>query len=534
MLQHVIEADEPHVHAHARQRLQNAVIRIRLLVRQRVGDRVGHPRTHLAPAVQDRHVEHAAGRLAVGAVVDVAELVGDVGDGIDELRELRGQRQVSAVAHAGDRGTQDGTTGLAPVVPCLDARVVALVERVGEEIRQETTLRVLHARDVRDHAGRGAVTDRTDDSIQAQILETILVRLGTDPLVTQEHHRFLAGGVGHVGELLDIGANETGEEVDPVALGLARHAPRGVIGAAIYEVFGTQAVAVLLLEVVERGRAHGAGASEPVHDLLALLLVEQQRELVEERRETHDIHLRVVLEPLLERVEHELARRRVVDIERNLVLLVAPPVRQVVVHLDRIPDDVREERDRVLVHQFRAGDMHGIGVLIKRPQGGIHDLIGGAVHDFPVLVRVGVTVRLELLLEEAVHQGNIHDVRFRQDAPGEQVHLRGLVHVQRDPLVVCTGREVGAVDLLAEREHGLVKVCAVGITDGISAPQFGKFLGFFSEVLFTGQCEAASAGHGFSFLGTVIGERYMGDEITKADEMAGIIAGPLDPDCANP
>jgi len=26
----------------------------------------------------------------------------------------------------------------------------------------------------------------------------------------------------------------------------------------------------------------------------------------------------------------------------------------------------------------------------------------------------------------------------------------------------------------------------------------------------------------------------MGDEITKADEMAGIIAGPLDPDCANP
>ena len=340
--------------------------------------------------------------------------------------------------------------------------------------------------------------------------------------------------MGHVGELLDIGANETGEEVDPVALGLARHTPRGVIGAAIYEVFGAQAVAVLLLEVVERGRAHGAGAAEPVHDLLALLLVEQQRELVEERRETHDIHLRVVLEPLLERVEHELACRRVVDIERNLVLLVAPPVRQVVVHLDRIPDDVREERDRVLVHRRRAGDMHGIGVLIKRPQGGIHDLIGGAVHDFPVLVRVGVTVRLELLLEEAVHQGNIHDVRFRQDAPGEQVHLRGLVHVQRDPLVVCTGRKVGAVDLLAECEHGLVKVCAIGITDGISAPQFSKFLGFFSEVLFTGQCEAASAGHGFSFLGTVIGERYMGDEITKADEMAGIIAGPLDPDCANP
>ena len=291
--------------------------------------------------------------------------------------------------------------------------------------------------------------------------------------------------MGHVGELLDIGANETGEEVDPVALGLARHAPRRVIGAAIYEVFGAQAVAVLLLEVVERGRAHGAGASEPVHDLLALLLVEQQRELVEERRETHDIHLRVVLEPLLERVEHELARRRVVDIERNLVLLVAPPVRQVVVHLDRIPDDVREERDRVLVHRRRAGDMHGIGVLIKRPQGGIHDLIGGAVHDFPVLVRVGVEVRLELLLEEAVHQGNIHDVRFRQDAPGEQVHLRGLVHVQRDPLVVRAGREVGRVDLHTQRHDLVVQLRAIRVANRVGTPQPGQFRGLLREVRFT-------------------------------------------------
>ena len=324
------------------------------------------------------------------------------------------------------------------------------------------------------------------------------------------------------------------QEVDPVALRLARHAPRGVIGAAIYEVFGTQAVAVLLLEVVERGRAHGAGASEPVHDLLALLLVEQQRELVEERRETHDIHLRVVLEPLLERVEHELARRRVVDIERNLVLLVAPPVRQVVVHLDRIPDDVREERDRVLVHRRCAGDMHYARFGVHGPLLGRHHGARRTVHDFPVLVRVGVEVRLELLLEETVHQRHVHRVALRQRTLRQQVHLRGLVHVQRDPLVVCTGRKVGAVDLLAECEHGLVKVCAIGITDGISAPQFSKFLGFFSEVLFTGQCEAASAGHGFSFLGTVIGERYMGDEITKADEMAGIIAGPLDPDCANP
>ena len=450
-----------------------------------MGDRVGHPRTHLAPAVQDRHVEHAAGRLAVGAVVDVAELIRDVLHRVHELRELRGQRQVSAVAHAGDRGTQDGTTGLAPVVPCLDARVVALVERVGEEVRQETTLRVLHARDVRDHAGRGAVTDRTDDSIQTQILETILVRLGTDPLVTQEHHRFLAGLVRQRCEFLHVRAYEMAQEVDPVALRLARHAPCGVVRALVDEVFGTQAVAVLLLEVVKRGRAHGAGASEPVHDLLALLLVEQQRELVEERRETHDIHLRVVLEPLLERVEHELARRRMIDIERNLVLLVAPPVRQVVVHLDRIPDDVREERDRVLVHQFRAGDVHYARFGVHGPLLGRHHGARRTVHDFPVLVRVGVEVRLELLLEETVHQRHVHRVALRQRTLRQQVHLRGLVHVQRDPLVVRAGREVGRVDLHTQRHDLVVQLRAIRVANRVGTPQPGQFRGLLREVRFT-------------------------------------------------
>ena len=74
---------------------------------------------------------------------------------------------------------------------------------------------------------------------------------------------------------------ETGEEVDPVALRLARalrHAE--VMRALVDEVFRAQAVAMLLLgEVVERGRAHGAGASNQSTTFSALLLVEQQREL---------------------------------------------------------------------------------------------------------------------------------------------------------------------------------------------------------------------------------------------------------------
>ena len=431
--------------------------------------------------------------------MDVAEFVGDMGHRVHELRELGGQGEVAAVAHAADRRAQDRAAGLAPVVEAFDARIVALVERVGEEVRQEAAFGVPDARNIGDHAGGGAVADGSDHGVQAKLVESILVRFGADPLVAEEHHRLFAGGVGHVGELLDVFAHEAGEEVDPVALGLSGHTPGGVVGAAVHEVLRTQAVAVLGFEIIQRTRAYGAGATEPVDDLFAALLIEQERELVEERGESHHIGLRAVLKPLLERVEHELAGGRMIDVERDLVFLVAPVVGQMVVHLDRVPDDVGQEAHRVFVHRHGRGHVHGVLARVERPAGRVHDLTRGAVHDFPVLVRVGVAVRLELFLEEAVHQRHVHRVGFSQDTGGQQVDLRGLVHVQGDPLVVGAGREVGAVDLLAESEHCLVQMRAVGVADGVRTPQFGEFLGLFGEIFFTGQREAAGAGHECSF-----------------------------------
>ena len=492
-----------------------------------------HPRSHPTPRVEDRHVELAFGGRSPGAFVHVAEFVGDAGHRVHELREFRGERQVAAVAHAADRRAQDRAARLAPVVESLDARIVALVEGVGEEVRQEAALGVPDAGDVRDHAGGGAVADRTDHGVQAEVPEPVLVRFGADPLIAEEHHRLLAGGVRHVGELFDVLAHEAGQEVDPVALRLARHAPGGVVAAPVHKVLGAQAVAVPGLEIVERLRRDGARAAEPVHDLLAVLLVEDQRELVEEGRESHHIGGRVVLEPLLEGVEHELAGLLVVDVERDLVFLVAPVVGQVVVHLHRVPDDVGQERDRVFVHGSRAADVHHVRIGVETPVGRVDDRAGGAVHDLPVAVRVGVAVRLELLLVEPLHQRHVHHVGLGQHTVGQQVDLRGLVHVQRDPLVVRARREIRAVDLLAEGEHGLIQMRAVGVADGVRTPQFGEFLGLFGEVLFAGQREAAGTGHECSFVGGVIRKINYRATVTSHNNDRRR-RGSWDPDCVDP
>ncbi|GHM72636.1 hypothetical protein MCC00316_09260 [Bifidobacterium longum subsp. longum] len=65
---------------------------------------------------------------------------------------------------------------------------------------------------------------------------------------------------------------------------------------------------------------------------------------------------------------------------------------------------------------------------------------------------------------------------------------------------------------------------AVGVADGVRTPQFGEFLGLFGKILFTGQREAAGAGHECSFVGLVI-KKLQSDEFV-AYKMTGVIAGP--------
>ena len=184
-----------------------------------------------------------------------------------------------------------------------------------------------------------------------------------------------------------------------------------------------------------------------------------------------------------------------VDVERDLVFLVAPVVGQVVVHLHRIPDDVRQERDRDLMHRRHAVDVHHLRLRVEVPARGVHDLAGGAVHDFPVPVRVRVAVRPELLVEEAFHERHVHVGRLGQHAGGEQVDLRGLVHMLGDPFVVRARREIRGVHLLAEGDHLLVEVGAVGVADRVRAPELGELAGLAGEVFLRRNRETTGCGH---------------------------------------
>ena len=56
-----------------------------------------------------------------------------------------------------------------------------------------------------------------------------------------------------------------------------------------------------------------------------------------------------------------------------------------------------------------------------------------------------------------------------------------------DELVMSTGGEICRIDFFPELQHVLVKVSTIGVTDGVSAPQFADTRGFCCKIFFTGK-----------------------------------------------
>ena len=78
-----------------------------------------------------------------------------------------------------------------------------------------------------------------------------------------------------------------------------------------------------------------------------------------------------------------LACQGLADVEGNLMLHPLPVVGDRVVHMDRVPQDVGEEADRVFVEGNGRRDGDVAGFLVIAPLPGGHGFPCGAVDDLP-------------------------------------------------------------------------------------------------------------------------------------------------------
>ena len=66
------------------------------------------------------------------------------------------------------------------------------MERIREEVRQESSFCILHSTDITNKPQRCAVADTSYYSVETDSLEFIHKWLRSNPVITKEHHRFFS------------------------------------------------------------------------------------------------------------------------------------------------------------------------------------------------------------------------------------------------------------------------------------------------------------------------------------------------------
>ena len=175
----------------------------------------------------------------------------------------------------------------------------------------------------------------------------------------------------------------------------------------------------------------------------------------------------------------------------NLVFDILPVIDDRVVHVDGVPDQVRQKADRVLVVGGGGVDDNAFAGGIIVPVGGGDRLARRAVHDLPPAGNIVMVVDLHQLAADARHQGDGQRTAFSGVERRHNVALLGFVGVGLCPCVVLTGSVIGGVNLCAGVLQLLRKLGAVAVADGIRAPALQQVEGFRHCVRISGNRHAA-------------------------------------------
>ena len=323
------------------------------------------------------------------------------------------------------------------------------MEGVGEEIRQETPLGVLDAGNVGNQAQGTAVSDTADDGIHAGFLKFRHKGFTANPVVTQEHHGLFAVLMHDVGHFLHQTGNLAALEGLEVLIFLSRHAVLIVVVALIDDELRAELIADLLFKLFENIGRNGGRVAVPVHIFFAAQLVKNQREQVEERGKAYHIDIGVAFEVLAQTAQGVGVGLGLAHIERDLVLDILPVVDDGVVHVDGVPDQVRQKADRVLMVSGGGVDDNALGCCVIMPRSGIQRLARRAVDYLPPAGNVVVVVDLHQLAADARHQGDGQRTVRSGIERGHNVALLRFIGVCLSPSVVLAGGVVGGVDFSA-------------------------------------------------------------------------------------
>ena len=240
------------------------------------------PGPHPAPAVKHGHPAHAVGNTSFHIFIQLTELITDRFHIIHKIRKIHGQFQITAITDPIHRFAENRPAGRHPVYLRLFHRISPLIKGIREKIGQQPSFCIRHPLNIADQPKRSAVSHTSHHRIQSDTRKFLQKRLRSDPVISQEHHRLLAEGMGNIHHLFYDFHHFPVLESQKILIFFRRYPVLVIVISLINDIFRTEGIPNLPLKLFQNMGTHGRGISIPVHIFFPKLLIKNKRKLMKE------------------------------------------------------------------------------------------------------------------------------------------------------------------------------------------------------------------------------------------------------------
>ncbi len=124
------------------------------------------------------------------------------------------------------------------------------MERIREEIRQETPFRVFNPFNITDQPKGGPIAHTSDHRVQPDTVEFIHKRLHANPVIPKEHHRFFPALMGDIHHLFRQFRNFPSLEILEITELFRRHTVGIIHISLVNDILRTERVSHFPLELL--------------------------------------------------------------------------------------------------------------------------------------------------------------------------------------------------------------------------------------------------------------------------------------------
>ena len=340
-------------------------------------------------------------------------------------------------------------------------------------------------RNLRNQPEANAASDTSYYGIKSDLAKIFSIRFCSDPVVTEKHHCLSARPMYDIDKLFCLLCHKSLDKIHIIAICLCRHTEGRIVIPIVHNILRTQRIAVFLFKLFQSLHGNSRSVSEPVYEFFLCLAVKYECKMIEKCRKTHDIRIRIILKPLCQIFLCKFAGGTLADIKGYLMRLISPVIRDMVIHLCRIPDRIYKERYRVLVEWLRMFYNHTMFFRINLPVICRNDFTRRSVNDLPPFFRIMEIVRNHLFLIIPLHKSDRKLLVNRCIMAGHQIKLLTFLHMLFCEFIVSARHKICRINLCVKSLDVIIKLRTIAVAQRVRTPALQHFLRLVQKIRFT-------------------------------------------------